>query len=645
MKTPSFLLMIATVVAMTLAVQPAGATAIEVVANFDGGGTDAVPVTDVVDAYTGRPGDGWAEDWYKFVATGIYTVGTTNTSPLATGAGNYLDLTMTPTASSGTGRYAAVSRSYATDVDVTQSHSVDFKYRVNENMSRDPLDGRFLTSYDRYQMFDAPEYLQGNGGPNCSWLISCYGGSATWLSESKVGHWVVFNGANNDTAASDAAHIDTGITVTQNTVYDFHVDVDAVTKTYDVTISSGGITLYDSTTSGFANGLGWRTSAPATAGLPHFGCYGDSTDDTRNYSFDSVKITGTEVERLRRSLVAAHFTGGNSDTVVDAHVGMAGDGWKTAWATSTSRTEVVATVLSSGDDGFSELHAGKGSYLSVTSTQNTADNTGLASVNRNYKVTNPLDESVDWGSEHTIKFTVRIDENVATFTDFDDRYLIFDAPDSQAPAGGNCTWMISAYGGEGDYAGAEVVGQWSFYDGDRTGAAPSASRNVDTNIDITTGGVYDFTIVGDPTTRSYSATVSDGASSFTAEDLGWRTAEWSVGGYLTFATRSSTLDEVRMFSLDEVLVIQPTVPGDTDGDDDVDGDDANVVAQNWGADVGHGGFCSGDFNGDGHVNAADAAIQVANWGSHTESATGVPEPSVVVVLLGGIASLLAWRRR
>ena len=46
------------VLAFMLAVTPA--SAVDVEAYFDGGGTDASPVTDVVDAYTGMPGGGWS---------------------------------------------------------------------------------------------------------------------------------------------------------------------------------------------------------------------------------------------------------------------------------------------------------------------------------------------------------------------------------------------------------------------------------------------------------------------------------------------------------------------------------------------------------------------------------------------------------
>jgi hypothetical protein len=52
----------------------------------------------------------------------------------------------------------------------------------------------------------------------------------------------------------------------------------------------------------------------------------------------------------------------------------------------------------------------------------------------------------------------------------------------------------------------------------------------------------------------------------------------------------------------------------------------------------------GDFNRDEKVDDKDAAILAANRGPAAEGAS-VPEPAAVVLLLGALASLLAWRRR
>jgi len=110
----------------------------------------------------------------------------------------------------------------------------------------------------------------------------------------------------------------------------------------------------------------------------------------------------------------------------------------------------------------------------------------------------------------------------------------------------------------------------------------------------------------------------------------------------------STSDGAGSFLVDNAVVeaevtLPVFVPGDTNGNGIVDATDAAKVAENWGADVGEGGYSSGDFNGDHRVNALDAAIQVANWGSHVGESTAVPEPSWFVLLVGAL--LAAARRR
>ena len=84
-------------------------------------------------------------------------------------------------------------------------------------------------------------------------------------------------------------------------------------------------------------------------------------------------------------------------------------------------------------------------------------------------------------------------------------------------------------------------------------------------------------------------------------------------------------------------------PGDTDGDYDVDADDAAVVASFWLQTV-TGGASEGDFDGSGVVDDIDATIMAVNWSPATPAS--VPEPTALVSLLTLVlAGLLAYRRR
>ncbi|HBO46268.1 MAG TPA: hypothetical protein DD670_20550 [Planctomycetaceae bacterium] len=86
------------------------------------------------------------------------------------------------------------------------------------------------------------------------------------------------------------------------------------------------------------------------------------------------------------------------------------------------------------------------------------------------------------------------------------------------------------------------------------------------------------------------------------------------------------------------------IPGDANNSGTIDEADAKFLAANWG--VGPtASWEMGDFNRDGWVNAIDASILAANWGvSAATEAAGVPEPSALITVLGGLLSV-AWIRR
>ena len=133
------------------------------------------------------------------------------------------------------------------------------------------------------------------------------------------------------------------------------------------------------------------------------------------------------------------------------------------------------------------------------------------------------------------------------------------------------------------------------------------------------------------------------------------TAEWFVNGtsergpvalsttanpaiaYVGFGQRSTASGNVDNF---ELTVANPTLPGDADGDGDVDADDAATLAANWltGPDA---TWFLGDFNDDGYVNDIDATMLATNW---TGAMASVPEPGVFVLLAGAMLLLIIRRR-
>jgi len=125
----------------------------------------------------------------------------------------------------------------------------------------------------------------------------------------------------------------------------------------------------------------------------------------------------------------------------------------------------------------------------------------------------------------------------------------------------------------------------------------------------------------------------------------------NLGGFLdevSLFDRALSAEEV--FELYDSAFFDFLVPGDATRDGIVDQDDAERLAENWGATTLNASYSAwwemGDFNRDHVVNAADAAILNANWGYGVgESTADVPEPATVVLLLCGCVGAAVRRVR
>ena len=111
---------------------------------------------------------------------------------------------------------------------------------------------------------------------------------------------------------------------------------------------------------------------------------------------------------------------------------------------------------------------------------------------------------------------------------------------------------------------------------------------------------------------------------------------------------SLSWDTSNLYVTGELSVSSAQIPGDADEDGDVDKDDLQRLALNWGATTFNPTYSSwwqmGDFDGDEVVGPKDASILAGNFGYPGSEATGVPEPGALAMLLMGVASLLARAR-
>ncbi|MBN1909658.1 MAG: dockerin type I repeat-containing protein [Pirellulales bacterium] len=111
-----------------------------------------------------------------------------------------------------------------------------------------------------------------------------------------------------------------------------------------------------------------------------------------------------------------------------------------------------------------------------------------------------------------------------------------------------------------------------------------------------------------------------------------------------FSTGSGGAFEVDYIRFMKGTFAPEMIPGDTNGDGQVNADDARTLAANWLTYDTEYTASDGDFNGDGWVNDLDASILAANWSGSSES-IGVPEPSTLVGLLGLALGILIVRCR
>ena len=93
------------------------------------------------------------------------------------------------------------------------------------------------------------------------------------------------------------------------------------------------------------------------------------------------------------------------------------------------------------------------------------------------------------------------------------------------------------------------------------------------------------------------------------------------------------------------IALLSRILGDANDDGEVDDMDASILGANWLVPSG-ATWADGDFNGDGKVNDRDAAILAAHWGATSGGDGAVPEPSMLMLLVGlAIGAWIVRRRR
>jgi hypothetical protein len=112
---------------------------------------------------------------------------------------------------------------------------------------------------------------------------------------------------------------------------------------------------------------------------------------------------------------------------------------------------------------------------------------------------------------------------------------------------------------------------------------------------------------------------------------------------LFVATTLGTFTSINQASFELLQAFNVGVPGDFDGDGDVDGADFVVWQTNYPTANG-ASLANGDADSDGDVDGADFDAWQSSFPQNGGGASPVPEPSTYLTLLIGAVMALAWKR-
>jgi hypothetical protein len=227
------------------------------------------------------------------------------TTPLLTGAGNYLKVTRSGGSGTGTGTgtVVGVSRQWDSAVRPTGSTGpsftrLTFSYRIDSTTSV------FASSSDIYSITINSGTGPGPGigdGANTSITLATFGNKPTGSTSALPRReWGVYNGATNTTYSHNnflrfPVTSNVGMASTPGTTYTFTIDIYAASAagttngkthgTYDVTVSDG-------TTSKTITGARFRSLGYTAGPYLAFSTQQSSTSDALAFSLDSIEMTG-----------------------------------------------------------------------------------------------------------------------------------------------------------------------------------------------------------------------------------------------------------------------------------------------------------------------------------------------------------------
>lgn len=213
------------------------------------------------------------------------------------------------------------------------------------------------------------------------------------------------------------------------------------------------------------------------------------------------------------------------------------NGWSDVWTYSGITTPVITSA--------SPVNGG-GNYLMFSQTS-----TGDSYLRRSYS------GRLATTNDETIRCLVRAD-SLAGFTSINDYLTVTDGPNTAGGSSSGSSFIIRAYGASP--GGTMPAKKWALYNGGKNAGSYNAANWVDSGMAIATGKTYAFTIVLHPVSLTYDVTISDGTTSVTNTNLGFRDNGFSIPNTLIFNARIGNATNILTASIDTITVSPKPVP-------------------------------------------------------------------------------------
>ena len=256
---------------------------------------------------------------------------------------------------------------------------------------------------------------------------------------------------------------------------------------------------------------------------------------------DSWGIEPTTILPVFRAVVAATITNGPTGIIETFDYGFPGspgqNGWSSAWNYSSLPAPVVLNRA--------PLNGG-GNYLVFTQTV-----TGDSALRRTYL------GRLSATNDETIRLNLRVNA-MTNFTTTSDYVTVTDGTPSIGGSSAESSFIIRAYGAS---PGGTMPGlAWALYNGGKNRGSYNAANWVNSGMALAAGKTYAFSIVLHPVSLTYDVTISDGTSSVTKTNLGFRDNAFALPNTLVFNARIAITNNPLAVAVDSISISPRPVP-------------------------------------------------------------------------------------